>query len=210
MNFLISLKKGEKITPDKPSTQYSVPVYSTPSGPIQLPRSEPHIVSDPNTSEAKAYSEQYWKNRQQILPTKSSKSYGGVVVNEAGQFLLREPSNHYDGYVWTWPKGASHVGESETATALREVEEETGWQCSILREQPLGEFFNASGFKSVFYLMKPIKQFSLPDRETQNICWAEYEEAKLLIGRSKNSLGRLRDLTALNYAHEALKTIQKL
>jgi len=30
--------------------------------------SEPHIVSDPNTPEAKAFSEEYWSQREQIKP----------------------------------------------------------------------------------------------------------------------------------------------
>ena len=50
-------------------------------------------------------------------------TYGGVVINAAGRLLLREPKNHYDGYVWTFPKGKPEP--SETEAALREVWEET-------------------------------------------------------------------------------------
>src|SRR5689334_15072987 len=30
-------------------------------------------------------------------------AYGAVVVNRDGQFLLREPAGHFDGYTWTFP-----------------------------------------------------------------------------------------------------------
>src|SRR5580693_1755442 len=32
-------------------------------------------------------------------------AYGGVLVNQNGEFLLREPTDHFDGYHWTFPKG---------------------------------------------------------------------------------------------------------
>ena len=55
-----------------------------------------------------------------------NKAYGGVVINEQGLVLLREPSSHYDGYVWTFAKGRPDAKESPERTALREVEEENG------------------------------------------------------------------------------------
>ncbi|MGH9919477.1 MAG: hypothetical protein ACRD6W_11505, partial [Nitrososphaerales archaeon] len=40
-----------------------------------------------------------------IWPIASKSRYGGVVFNLAGAVLLREPKNHFDDYVWTFPKG---------------------------------------------------------------------------------------------------------
>ena len=54
------------------------------------------------------------------------KAYGGVLINDAGHVLLREPANHYGGYVWTFAKGNPDPGESAEEAALREVLEETG------------------------------------------------------------------------------------
>ena len=58
------------------------------------------------------------------------KAYGGVVINDQGEILLREPRNHFDGYVWTFPKGRpekeQRPGETPEETAFREVLEETG------------------------------------------------------------------------------------
>ena len=54
-------------------------------------------------------------------------AYGGIVVDAKGRILLREPSGHFDGYVWTFPKGRPQPGETAEEAALRETREETGW-----------------------------------------------------------------------------------
>lgn len=54
-------------------------------------------------------------------------AYGGVLLNAEGQVLLREPTNHFDGYVWTFAKGRPELGDEPEQTALREVREETGY-----------------------------------------------------------------------------------
>ena len=64
------------------------------------------------------------------------KAYGGVVINAAGQVLLREPTDHYHGYAWTFAKGKPFDGETPTETALREVFEETGVRAKILLKLP--------------------------------------------------------------------------
>ena len=45
--------------------------------------------------------------------------------------LLREPANHFGGYVWTFPKGRVDAGETPQQAALREVLEETGYTARI-------------------------------------------------------------------------------
>jgi 8-oxo-dGTP pyrophosphatase MutT (NUDIX family) len=56
---------------------------------------------------------------------------GGLVVNEAGQFLLIHRLGR-----WDLPKGKLDEGETTDAAALREVEEETGVAPLVL-ERPL-------------------------------------------------------------------------
>jgi 8-oxo-dGTP pyrophosphatase MutT (NUDIX family) len=63
-------------------------------------------------------------------------SYGGFVVNDQGKVLLREPSNHFDGYHWTFAKGAADPGETPEEAALREVREETGVEAEIVGTLP--------------------------------------------------------------------------
>lgn len=55
---------------------------------------------------------------------------GGLVINTKGEFLLIRRSG-----LWDLPKGHQEPGEDIGATALREVEEETG-----LKNLTLGDF----------------------------------------------------------------------
>jgi ADP-ribose pyrophosphatase YjhB (NUDIX family) len=63
-------------------------------------------------------------------------AFGGVVIDEGGRALLREPANHYDRYVWTFPKGRPNAGESPEETAIRETCEETGFVPEIVASIP--------------------------------------------------------------------------
>jgi hypothetical protein len=69
-------------------------------------------------------------------PTPKGYGFGGVLIDEQGRVLLREPTNHFGGYVWTFPKGGSERGETPEATALREVLEETGYEAEIVCRLP--------------------------------------------------------------------------
>ncbi|MGA4495747.1 NUDIX domain-containing protein [Vreelandella venusta] len=59
---------------------------------------------------------------------------GCIAVQE--RLRTREPTNHFDGYVWTFPKGKPDSGETPYQTALREVWEETGCRAEILGALP--------------------------------------------------------------------------
>lgn len=123
-------------------------------------------------------------------------AYGGVVIDAEGRVLLREPANHFDGYVWTFPKGRPDEGETPEEAALREVLEETGIEAEITGRVP-GNFAGGTT-DNVFFTMKPTgtpaQEF---DKETASICWASIEEAKELISQTTNSVGKKRDLAVL-------------
>ena len=123
-------------------------------------------------------------------------AYGGIVIDAAGRILLRKPSGEYDGYVWTFPKGRPNKGETPEAAALREVLEETGWICEIVRPIP----GDSPGGTTItrFFLMKPIRDTGRCDSETEEIRWATPHEARQLISRTRNEIGRIRDLKALS------------
>jgi ADP-ribose pyrophosphatase YjhB (NUDIX family) len=54
------------------------------------------------------------------------RSAGAVVVEPDGRVWLIEPTNHFGGYVRTFPKGRIELGFSSRATAVKEVFEESG------------------------------------------------------------------------------------
>jgi 8-oxo-dGTP pyrophosphatase MutT (NUDIX family) len=130
-------------------------------------------------------------------------AFGGVVICADGRVLLREPSNHYDGYVWTFPKGRPNSGESPETAALREVLEETGLAATIV--SPISGEFPGGTTSNHYYLMEEADPGAplLPhdSDETAAVRWATFKEAKVLIGMTSNPKGRLRDLKVLDAAY---------
>ena len=57
-------------------------------------------------------------------------SAGGVIL-EDGNVLLIQVQNLKGDKVWTFPKGHLEAGETPEQAAVREVSEETGWDCEI-------------------------------------------------------------------------------
>jgi len=129
-------------------------------------------------------------------------AYGGVMFNHKNQVLLREPSNHFDGYHWTFPKGRPDAGEHPIDSAHREVQEETGYRGKVVGHVPGG---HSSGYStSHFYLMHPEEHVPHKlDWETQSTRWVHPTEAKQLISQSTNIGGRERDLGILHAATQA-------
>ena len=60
-------------------------------------------------------------------------SFGGVLANARGQFLLQRSETDFFGDLpWTFVKGPSKQDETPDQTALRVVFEETGYQARII------------------------------------------------------------------------------
>jgi 8-oxo-dGTP pyrophosphatase MutT (NUDIX family) len=131
--------------------------------------------------------------------------YGGVVFDRDGRVLLRQPSNHYGGYHWTFPKGRPDVGEHPTTTALRETLEETGHRPVITGH--LRGVFRAgpSATSNYFYLMEDRGGLVEPaamaaNGETSDLRWATSHQARELIADTSTLEGRRRDLDILEAA----------
>jgi 8-oxo-dGTP diphosphatase len=122
-------------------------------------------------------------------------SFGGVVVKD-GKVLLREPKNHFDGYVWTFPKGRPEPGEQPEQAALREVREETGVAGQIEGLVP-GEFKGGTGTTVYFVMSVHDDTGKFDASETTQVVWATPTEARSLIKMTTNSVGRQRDLDVL-------------
>jgi len=109
-------------------------------------------------------------------------SAGGLVVDEQGRILLIRARDLRDRPVWTLPKGTLASRESREEAALREVREETGWRCEIVRElEEVTYWFQREDRrvrKSVrWFLMRPLEQVGEHDHEVDEVAWLERTEA---------------------------------
>ena len=126
-------------------------------------------------------------------------AFGGVVFNKQGEVLLREPLNHYGGYVWTFAKGRPDAAETNEETALREVREETGVVAKVLCRLPDG--FQGDTTVTYYFLMSLVEEKGDFDREeTQAVKWVKPEEARQYIEKTISVAGRKRDLAVLEEA----------
>ncbi len=145
-----------------------------------------------------------------VWPAAKRPRYGGVVFDAEGRVLLREPSGHYDGYHWTFPKGEADPGEHPAAAALRETLEETGCRAAIVGHLPDGFTGGLTGSTNFYYLMRATDD-ALDDAavaangETWAVRWATQDEASQLICQSTNTGGRDRDLRTLAAAYRAFQ-----
>lgn len=128
-------------------------------------------------------------------------AYGGVLIDAAGEVQLREPANHFGGYVWTFAKGRPDPGETPEQAALREVLEETGQAARIIALIP--GVFAGTTTSTVFFLMEPVGEPGPFSEETACVRWVNEAEAKRLIGKSNSPTGRQRDRTVLPAAFDA-------
>jgi 8-oxo-dGTP pyrophosphatase MutT (NUDIX family) len=126
------------------------------------------------------------------------KAYGGVVINAAGEVLLREPASHYKGQTWTFAKGKPQPGETPEQTALREVLEETGIRARIIERIP--GVFIGSDTSNEYFLMSPLENTGIFDAETLSVKWVPRKEAKELITLTQRPGRRRRDLRVLKLA----------
>lgn len=124
------------------------------------------------------------------------KRAAGLVLWDGSRLLLREPTGHFGGYRWTFPKGRVDAGETDEAAALREAREETGYAARILGELP-GRFTGATT-ETRFFVGEAVGEPAPFDpRETAALRWATLEEAAVLIATTPLPEGRARDLAVL-------------
>jgi len=115
-------------------------------------------------------------------PVQLEFSAGGLVVDEEGRVLLIRARDLRERPVWTLPKGALNAGESSADAALREVREETGYRCEVVRElEPVTYWFQRDGRrikKTVrWFLMRPLEKVGEHDHEVDEVAWADRAEA---------------------------------
>ena len=135
------------------------------------------------------------------IPSGKKVAYGGVIFDANGLVLLREPKNHFDNYVWTFPKGRPDLGESPQSAALREAKEETGADATIVAPLP-GEFAGGTTINRYFIMQAAVGSGHIKpdDKETASIKWVTVEAARQHIAQTTNPTGKQRDLAVLTAA----------
>ncbi len=84
---------------------------------------------------------------------------------------------------WTLPKGKLDGGETPEQAALREVEEETGMRCRIVRAAGSTAYTDRHGRdKTVWYwVMEPLEGRFEPGEEVDALRWLTVDEALALL-----------------------------
>jgi 8-oxo-dGTP pyrophosphatase MutT (NUDIX family) len=115
------------------------------------------------------------------MSTERERSYGGVVVRD-GEVLVITPAGR--SRIRTLPKGGADPGESEEATAVREVREETGVVARVVEHLGDVEYWYRRGgrrvFKTVgFYLCDYVSGDTADhDHEVEAAHWMPLERAR--------------------------------
>jgi 8-oxo-dGTP pyrophosphatase MutT (NUDIX family) len=101
---------------------------------------------------------------------------GGLVVDGRGVLVVHRP--RYDD--WSFPKGKAEADESDEATALREVLEETGLTCELEVELPTTIYVDSLGRpKQVrYWRMRPVGGVFVPGDEVDEVRWLGVEAAR--------------------------------
>jgi 8-oxo-dGTP diphosphatase len=122
-------------------------------------------------------------------PTDLIQAAGGLVVRRQGGYLevaiVHRPV-HQD---WSFPKGKLELGETFEMAALREVEEETGLVCRLLRFIGHTEYIGRKGRpKAVAYwIMAAERGFFVPNAEVDELRWVSLDQASLLLSYPRDS-----------------------
>ena len=84
---------------------------------------------------------------------------------------------------WSFPKGKREEGETDEETALREVEEETGYSCELGPELPGTSYIDRKGRpKEVrYWVMTVVEGEFAPTEEVDEVRWLTVEEARRVL-----------------------------
>ena len=109
---------------------------------------------------------------------------GGVVLRDGLVALVHRP--RYDD--WSLPKGKLDPGESSEEAALREVEEETGLRCSLVRELPTVRYDVRGRLKEVrYWVMEALDEMPfVPNEEVDEVRWVDPQEALALLSYDRD------------------------
>jgi 8-oxo-(d)GTP phosphatase len=111
--------------------------------------------------------------------TELVRAAGGVVLrtNGAGSLVALVHRPRYDD--WSFPKGKLDEGEDFPTAAVREVEEETGLRCTIVRSVGAVTYLDRHGRPKVvrYFAMDPDGGTFVPGDEVDELRWVPADDA---------------------------------
>jgi len=109
---------------------------------------------------------------------------GGVVLRRDEESRTRVAVIHRPKYMdWSLPKGKLEKGEGWREAALREVKEETGYDCEVGPELPHVSYLDRKSRRKLvrYWLMEPLKGGFTSHDEVDELRWVTSDEADELL-----------------------------
>ena len=105
---------------------------------------------------------------------------------------------------WSFPKGKLEAGETLDVAALREVREETGMTCDLLRFIGHTEYVDRKGRQNTvaYWIMAATEGSFSPNEEVDEIRWLHLDEASRLL-----SYPRDQELVAVLMAADQVEPV---
>jgi len=133
-----------------------------------------------------------FEDPSKLIKTGKKQASGVILVEEKGAWLV-EPTNHFGGYVNTFPKGGVASTLTHQQSALKELWEETGMQGELLAF--LGEFEKGTSQTKLYLGKKTIGQPWHAGWESQKVKLVPWDQLENFLAQSKAS-GAQADIDA--------------
>jgi 8-oxo-dGTP pyrophosphatase MutT (NUDIX family) len=113
---------------------------------------------------------------------------GGLVVRRQGGLLQIVVVHRPEQQDWSFPKGKLEAGETLDVAALREVREETGMTCELLRFLGHTEYVDRKGRQKTvaYWIMAATEGTFSPNEEVDELRWLRLDDASRLLSYQRD------------------------